>query len=101
MVGDADTGKGKSGRRVSLSSKTDKGTTSFANKTMQPDSYQTRQVFSSYGRIRCDQLRQKLGDSDVDVTKSGIGFTCRKGLKPESPNQVRRCRNVVAQRKTS
>jgi len=65
MVSDADqTGKGKSGRRVSLSSKTDKGTTSFANKTM-----------------------QKLGDSDVDLAKCGIGFTCRKGLKPESPNQ--------------
>ena len=29
--------EGKSGRRVSLSSKTDKGTTSFANKTMQLD----------------------------------------------------------------
>eukprot|EP00913_Durusdinium_trenchii_P003162 g2923.t1 len=64
MVSDADTGKGKSGRRVSLSSKTDKGTTSFANKTM-----------------------QKFGDQDVDLAKCGIGFTCRKGLKPESPNQ--------------
>ena len=33
-------------------------------------------------------LRQKLGDSDVDLAKCGIGFTCRKGLKPESPNQA-------------
>ena len=31
--------------------------------------------------------RQKFGDSDVDMAKCGIGFTCRKGLKPESPNQ--------------
>jgi len=25
--------------------------------------------------------------SPVDPTKNGLGFTCRKGLKPESPNQ--------------
>mmetsp|Transcript_118456 Transcript_118456/g.166539 ORF Transcript_118456/g.166539 Transcript_118456/m.166539 type:complete len:393 (+) Transcript_118456:60-1238(+) len=65
MVSETDqTPKAKSGRRVSLSSKTDKGTTSFANKTM-----------------------QKFGDTDVDIAQCGIGYTCRKGLKPESPNQ--------------
>jgi len=29
---------------------------------------------------------EKAGDT-VDTSKIGIGFTCRKGLKPESPNQ--------------
>lgn len=33
-------------------------------------------------------FRQKFGDQDVDLAKCGIGFTCRKGLKPESPNQA-------------
>jgi len=33
---------------------------------------------------------QKFGD-DVDPTKHGLGFTCRKGLKPESPNQDSWC----------
>mmetsp|Transcript_33213 Transcript_33213/g.77665 ORF Transcript_33213/g.77665 Transcript_33213/m.77665 type:complete len:385 (-) Transcript_33213:237-1391(-) len=33
-----------------------------------------------------NKLIQKEGD-EVDLTKLGIGYTCRKGLKPESPNQ--------------
>mmetsp|Transcript_45800 Transcript_45800/g.83964 ORF Transcript_45800/g.83964 Transcript_45800/m.83964 type:complete len:383 (+) Transcript_45800:96-1244(+) len=33
-----------------------------------------------------NKLIQKEGD-DMDLTKMGIGYTCRKGLKPESPNQ--------------
>jgi len=50
-------------RRVSVGSQTDQGTTSFANKTI-----------------------EQVGDS-LDPTSAGIGYTCRKGLKPESPNQ--------------
>jgi len=51
------------GRRFSIGSQTDQAKTSFANKTM-----------------------AHLGD-EVDVVSSGLGYTCRKGLKPESPNQ--------------
>lgn len=48
---------------MSLSSETDHGKTSFSNKTM-----------------------QSLGD-EVDIQECALGYTCRKGLKPESPNQ--------------
>mmetsp|Transcript_85494 Transcript_85494/g.151254 ORF Transcript_85494/g.151254 Transcript_85494/m.151254 type:complete len:385 (+) Transcript_85494:51-1205(+) len=51
------------GRRVSVGSQTDQGTTSFANKSI-----------------------TSMGD-ELDPASSGIGYTCRKGLKPESPNQ--------------
>jgi serine/threonine protein phosphatase PrpC len=50
-------------RKFSIGSSTDQGKASFANKTM-----------------------QQLGDT-IDPVTSGLGFTCRKGLKPESPNQ--------------
>lgn len=50
-------------RKYSISSDTDGGKTSFANKTM-----------------------KTIGD-EIDPVKCGLGFTCRKGLKPESPNQ--------------
>jgi len=50
-------------RKFSIGSHTDTGKTSFANKSM-----------------------QELGDK-VDPSASGLGYTCRKGLKPESPNQ--------------
>jgi len=50
-------------RKMSIGSNTDQGKTSFANKSM-----------------------QEIGDK-LDPTKCAIGFTCRKGLKPESPNQ--------------
>jgi serine/threonine protein phosphatase PrpC len=50
-------------RKFSIGSNTDQGKTSFANKTV-----------------------AQLGDK-VDPVAQGIGFTCRKGLKPESPNQ--------------
>mmetsp|Transcript_71145 Transcript_71145/g.184716 ORF Transcript_71145/g.184716 Transcript_71145/m.184716 type:complete len:384 (+) Transcript_71145:100-1251(+) len=49
------------GRKFSIGTNTDQGKTSFANKTM-----------------------QQLGD---EVDTAGLGYTCRKGLKPESPNQ--------------
>lgn len=52
-----------SGRRFSIGSKTDQGNTSFANK-------QT----------------EEAGDQ-VDREELALGYTCRKGLKPESPNQ--------------
>jgi len=51
------------GRKMSIGSNTDTGKTSFANKTM-----------------------QAIGD-DIDPLQLGLGYTCRKGLKPESPNQ--------------
>jgi len=51
------------GRKFSISSSTDAGKTSFANKTI-----------------------ANLGDK-IDTVNSGMGYTCRKGLKPESPNQ--------------
>lgn len=50
-------------RKFSIGSNTDQGKTSFANKTV-----------------------AQMGDK-VDPVAMGIGFTCRKGLKPESPNQ--------------
>jgi len=50
-------------RKFSIGSNTDTGKTSFANKTI-----------------------AEIGDK-VDVSSSGLGYTCRKGLKPESPNQ--------------
>lgn len=54
---------GPGGRKFSLGSATDQSKTSFANKTM-----------------------QEMGDK-LDTTEALIGYTCRKGLKPESPNQ--------------
>lgn len=57
---------GDGGRKWSIGSQTDKDLnkrTSFANKTV-----------------------QQSGD-EVEVTKLGIGYSCKKGLKPESPNQ--------------
>mmetsp|Transcript_97057 Transcript_97057/g.168393 ORF Transcript_97057/g.168393 Transcript_97057/m.168393 type:complete len:233 (-) Transcript_97057:240-938(-) len=50
-------------RKFSIGSQTDQGKTSFANKTM-----------------------AQIGD-EIDPAASGLGYTCRKGLKPESPNQ--------------
>jgi serine/threonine protein phosphatase PrpC len=50
-------------RKFSIGSDADAGKTSFANKTM-----------------------QQIGDK-IDPAAHGMGFTCRKGLKPESPNQ--------------
>jgi serine/threonine protein phosphatase PrpC len=50
-------------RKFSIGSNTDQGKTSFANKTV-----------------------AQLGDK-FDAEKAGLGYTCRKGLKPESPNQ--------------
>lgn len=51
------------GRKLSIGTGQDPGKTSFANKAM-----------------------KQLGDS-LDPTELGLGYTCRKGLKPESPNQ--------------
>lgn len=51
------------GRKMSIGSETDQSKTSFANKTL-----------------------KEVGDH-IDPASAGIGFTCRKGLKPESPNQ--------------
>jgi len=51
------------GRKMSIGSNTDSGKTSFANKTL-----------------------KGLG-AYVDAPLCGLGYTCRKGLKPESPNQ--------------
>jgi len=51
------------GRKMSIGSNTDEGKTSFANKTM-----------------------QQIGDA-IDPADMCLGYTCRKGLKPESPNQ--------------
>jgi serine/threonine protein phosphatase PrpC len=50
-------------RKMSIGSNTDGNKTSFANKSM-----------------------QEIGDK-LDPVKCAIGYTCRKGLKPESPNQ--------------
>lgn len=50
-------------RKFSIGSDQDDGKTSFANKKV-----------------------QNQGDT-VDTATSGLGYTCRKGLKPESPNQ--------------
>merc|ERR1719291_1667058 len=54
---------GDGDRKFSIGSETDQGKTSFANKTA-----------------------KALGD-EVDPAACGLGYTCRKGLKPESPNQ--------------
>jgi serine/threonine protein phosphatase PrpC len=54
---------GDGDRKFSIGSATDAGKTSFANKSI-----------------------QQLGEK-VDDQTSGMGYTCRKGLKPESPNQ--------------
>merc|ERR1719162_1546330 len=51
------------GRKMSIGSGPDQGKTSFANKTM-----------------------QTAGD-ELDPAAQGLGYTCRKGLKPEAPNQ--------------
>jgi len=51
------------GRKMSVGSATDDGKVSFAPKTL-----------------------QKGGDH-MDASVSGLGYTCRKGLKPDSPNQ--------------
>lgn len=56
-------GDGSGDRKFSIGSATDAGKTSFANKSI-----------------------SEIGDK-VDPAASGLGFTCRKGLKPESPNQ--------------
>merc|ERR1719506_1949868 len=56
-------GTGESDRKFSIGSETDAGKTSFAAKTI-----------------------AQIGD-EVDTANCGMGFTCRKGLKPESPNQ--------------
>lgn len=55
------------GRKFSISSETDQAKTSFANKTI-----------------------GQVGDK-VDPAQLGLGYTCRKGLKPESPNQDSWC----------
>jgi len=54
---------GDGDRKFSIGSETDQGKTSFANKSA-----------------------KQVGD-EVDPTSIGLGYTCRKGLKPESPNQ--------------
>jgi len=59
VQGDAEQG----GRKFSIGSNTDTGKTSFANKSI-----------------------QEAGDK-IDTATAGMGYTCRKGLKPESPNQ--------------
>jgi len=59
----ANSGDGTNDRKFSIGSNTDVGKTSFANKQM-----------------------AEMGDK-VDPSSSGMGYTCRKGLKPESPNQ--------------
>jgi len=51
------------GRKMSIGSSTDQGKTSFANKTI-----------------------AQQGAEDADLY-CGMGYTCRKGLKPEAPNQ--------------
>jgi serine/threonine protein phosphatase PrpC len=54
-------GAGDGDRKFSIGSNTDTGKTSFANKSI-----------------------AELGDKMDSI---GLGYTCRKGLKPESPNQ--------------
>jgi len=51
------------GRKMSVGSETDEGKTSFANKTI-----------------------AKAGE-ELNPAEKCLGYTCRKGLKPESPNQ--------------
>lgn len=54
---------GQSGRKFSIGSQTDDAKTSFANKTF-----------------------KQIG-TELDPSSCGLGYTCRKGLKPDSPNQ--------------
>lgn len=54
---------GDGDRKFSIGSNTDTGKTSFANKSI-----------------------VEAGDK-IDPGAGGLGYTCRKGLKPESPNQ--------------
>jgi serine/threonine protein phosphatase PrpC len=64
LINSADESGGQGGgRKMSVGSNTDAGKTSFANKTV-----------------------QQLGD-DLVSEEGCLGYTCRKGLKPESPNQ--------------
>eukprot|EP00931_Biecheleriopsis_adriatica_P104907 TRINITY_DN7951_c0_g1_i7.p1 TRINITY_DN7951_c0_g1~~TRINITY_DN7951_c0_g1_i7.p1 ORF type:complete len:439 (-),score=89.65 TRINITY_DN7951_c0_g1_i7:424-1674(-) len=56
-------GKAADSKKFSIGSSPDNGLEHFADKEM-----------------------QTLGDS-IDVASSGLGYTCRKGLKPEGPNQ--------------
>lgn len=51
------------GRRMSIGSSVDAGKESFVNKSV-----------------------QQMGD-EIDPEAAHLGYTCRKGLKPESPNQ--------------
>jgi len=51
------------GRKLSIGTTADSGKTSFANKAI-----------------------SQVGDK-IDPAACGLGYTCRKGLKPESPNQ--------------
>jgi serine/threonine protein phosphatase PrpC len=55
------------GRKMSIGSQTDQAKTAFANKSV-----------------------QEQGEN-LDEQKIGLGYTCRKGLKPESPNQDSWC----------
>lgn len=63
--------KEKGGRRMSLSSATD------ANK-------QRRQSFSAKDEVCEGGKKEEVHNS---MTQMGIGIVCKKGLKPESPNQ--------------
>jgi len=56
-------GEGTGDRKFSIGSATDTGKTSFANKAI-----------------------NEIG-AKIDPSTAGMGYTCRKGLKPESPNQ--------------
>mmetsp|Transcript_116445 Transcript_116445/g.336370 ORF Transcript_116445/g.336370 Transcript_116445/m.336370 type:complete len:382 (-) Transcript_116445:180-1325(-) len=58
-----DGGSGTGGRRFSIGSQTDQVKTSFVNKSI-----------------------AHIGD-EISPVSLGMGYTCRKGLKPESPNQ--------------
>lgn len=60
-------GQQKGRRNSAICSSTDQNPTSFANKTM-----------------------QQYGD-ELQAAQHGLGYTCRKGLKPESPNQDSWC----------
>jgi serine/threonine protein phosphatase PrpC len=51
-------------RKFSIGSDTDAGKTSFADKT-----------------------KKQAGNDELEKGCNGYGYTCRKGLKPESPNQ--------------
>lgn len=55
---------GESGRKWSIGSQSDNGRRSFSNKMV-----------------------EKAGQIPQNLQSEGIGFACKKGLKPESPNQ--------------